>query len=122
MKGITNRQQVDNQNQTQGLNVSHASTAGNSSPQDAGDGVNTAPKHVDRQPTGNGENCERYGDMVTQHVTQNGSKPGQRYIPEGFTRNCDHCGREYLAKRETSRFCGAVCRVAFWRAKQRGQS
>jgi hypothetical protein len=32
-------------------------------------------------------------------------------------RKCDHCGQEYLAKRPSSRFCGARCRISANRRK-----
>lgn len=33
-----------------------------------------------------------------------------------MTRSCDGCGREYVAKRPTSRFCGGTCRTRASRA------
>jgi len=36
--------------------------------------------------------------------------------PVEFQRACDECGKPYLAKRATSRFCGAACRMRVSRA------
>jgi len=36
------------------------------------------------------------------------------YIPSGYVRKCDICGREYVAKRDTSKYCGGTCRQRAW--------
>jgi len=87
--------------------------ANSSTPAAAGD-ENTVTRPADRQPTGNGEKNGRHGDMLTQQDQEN--RPF--YLPEGFARNCDHCGREYTAKRDTSRFCSTNCRVAAHKARR----
>jgi hypothetical protein len=76
-------------------------------------GKNIAAKHADKLPTGNEESKKqgRNGSIETQHF----------YIKAGFSRNCDHCGNEYIAKRNTSKFCSRRCRVNAHRARQGGQ-
>lgn len=79
-----------------------------------------AAKHAAKLPTGNGGGKNKRNktgalrSIETQHDTHN----GRFYIPTGFTRLCDSCGREYVAKRDTSRFCSSRCRVAAHRASK----
>lgn len=37
-----------------------------------------------------------------------------------MSRNCDHCGREYVAQRKQSRYCSGPCRVKANRKANRG--
>ena len=106
--------------QTTPQNVSPASHAASLYTAGVGVGVFTAMKLADNQPTESDENKKRYGDMVTQHTPTN----GRFYLPGGYTRTCNHCGQEYTAKRDTSKFCSRRCRVNAHRAKhgQGGQS
>ncbi len=100
-------------NTTINQNESHVLHVENKSIQVETAGENIAMKRADSQPIGNGENKPRYGDKVTQHVPGN----SRFYLPNGYTRKCDHCGQDYIAKRDTSRFCGRRCRVAAHRAR-----
>ena len=72
----------------------------------------TVVKRVDRQPIetgdGNGQSDGRHGSIETQQTTRNG---GHWYDPAGRARDCDQCGREYQAKRSSSRFCSGRCRL-----------
>lgn len=72
-------------------------------------------------PTGNGNDPRPEDDQaeivtvagVTLCITQRGNwytGPGR----PGVLRRCDRCGREYEARRSTSRFCSAGCRVAWY--------
>jgi len=70
-------------------------------------------KLADKRHTGNGDGPGRNGSMETQQATRD----GRFYLPSGFTRHCDQCGAAYVAKRDTSRFCSSVCRVAAHRAR-----
>jgi hypothetical protein len=78
----------------------------------AGGGVNSAMKLADSQHGESVTKPARNGDMVTQQTPSN----GRFYLPSGYTRICNHCGREYTAKRDTSRFCTQRCRVNNHRA------
>lgn len=37
-----------------------------------------------------------------------------------FKTSCQHCGREYTARRTTSKYCGATCRKAAQREREQG--
>ena len=91
---------------------SHVLHVENKSIQGETGGENIATKRADNQPTENGEKKPRYGDMVTQHANDN----GHFYVKSGYLRTCDHCGKEYTAKRDTSKFCNRRCRVNSHRA------
>ena len=94
-------------------NVSPANHAGKQSIQGVTGGANSAMKLADRQHGANGKNQPRNGDMnATQAVTG-----AHFYVKSGYDRTCDHCGRPYTAKRDTSRFCHSRCRVNFHRAQ-----
>lgn len=73
----------------------------------------TVLRLADKPPTGNGGGPGRNGSIETQQATRD----GRFYLPAGFTRHCDQCGAAYVAKRDTSRFCSSVCRVAAHRAR-----
>ena len=107
LQGEKTMNTISNQNGSHVLHVENKSIQGETG------GENIATKRADKQPTENGEKKPRYGDMVTQHANDN----GRYYIPSGFTRNCNHCGQEYTAKRDTSKFCTRRCRVAAHRAR-----
>lgn len=100
------------------LNGSHVPLVENSSTQAVAGGENTATKPADKPATGKDANSARYGDMLTQQ----GQGNSRFYRPEGFTRNCDHCGQKYTAKRDTSRFCSTNCRVAAHKARHEGEA
>ena len=81
---------------------------------------NTAARPAGRQHIENGgasgQNDRRYGSMETQQTTRNSD---QWYDPSGRVRTCDHCGREYVAKRSTSRYCASKCRVAAYKKRRK---
>jgi hypothetical protein len=73
-----------------------------------GESIVTRP--ADRQPTDSVNDRPaggRYADMQTQ-------QPTHWYDRAGRERRCDFCGRDYLAKRSSSRFCSSYCRHAHW--------
>ena len=72
-------------------------------------------KRADKPPTVNGDGPGRNGSMETQQTHR-------FYLPDGFTRHCDQCGVAYVAKRDTSRFCSSVCRVAAHRARHEAEA
>lgn len=119
---VTTMTNQANQNPNQVRSAYHARIAKNSLHPDVEEDENTALKRAGRQrivsENDSGQINGRYGDMVTQQTTDNGSEPGQRYDPAGFTRNCDHCNREYVAKRQTSKFCSGACRTAAHRERR----
>lgn len=73
-------------------------------------------KRADRPDTvsENGTGQKRNSDGASRFIET--QQTGNFYLPEGFTRTCDHCGREYTAKRNTSRFCRQQCRINHHRA------
>lgn len=73
---------------------------------------NIAVKRAGNVPTDNGKNQERNGSMETQRS----SVTPHFYVKGGYVRTCDYCGKEYTAKRDTSRFCHRRCRVNSHRA------
>ncbi len=71
---------------------------------------NIVAKNAAKKHTGNGNEAKhdgRHGSIETQHI----------YVKTGFSRECDHCGREYVAKRTASKFCHSRCRVSSHRAR-----
>ena len=74
-----------------------------------GNGQSNGPRSTDDQAAG-----VSTIDGVTVYRTQRG---GQWFVGPGrpgVLRACDYCGREYQARRSSSRFCSARCRRAEW--------
>jgi hypothetical protein len=81
----------------------NASIAASVSAQDAtGDGVTVMP-HVPRQPTDNG-NASASASSVDLATTK----------PNTTLTRCEHCGREFVARRPWARYCNAYCRRRAW--------
>ena len=78
---------------------------------------NTVVKRADRQPTGTG-NGNGQSDGASRFIeTQQPPVTGHWYDPAGRARDCDQCGREYQAKRSSSRFCSGRCRLRAHKAR-----
>ena len=84
---------------------------------------NTVPSRVDSSPTvGESESVNKrqnkvvHGSIETQHPTVT----PHWYDPSGRLKKCQQCGREYVAKRATSRFCSGACRTAAYRERHEG--
>ncbi len=56
----------------------------------------------------------RQGEVIE---TNNNSVAGQSYKRSGFLSVCEHCKIEYIAKRESSKYCSGLCRLAAWKRK-----
>lgn len=88
-----------------------ANTVTNACHQDGMDVKNTVTTLVEKQQADSEDGRPCHDD-----VTLASSRTDKRgfYIPSGYTRQCDICGREYLAKRDTSKFCSGRCRQQAW--------
>jgi hypothetical protein len=56
------------------------------------------------------------GGCVMVNIPLNNSErnTGSFCNPSSYVRNCDNCGREYIARRHTSKYCGGACRLQAW--------
>lgn len=78
----------------------------------------TVQKPAGRQPTESEGDGNQTGGRNGSIETQQTDQKRHVYRPAGFHRTCNRCGRSYVAKRSSSRYCSGACRKGAFDARQ----